>query len=591
MGAVPPTPAPGPVEHRSKEADVPNVVHHLRPLCNAYGRQSLARRLADLDRSGQYAMTPVSPELFDFQEGAAQWLAARFQVPAGFSLLEMAAGCGKTRALGAFLGLALPAAAQCLYLTQAGLVRQTCEELQRVFPRLVCFKAESSAELAEKARVPRYPYSVPREGVFVVNSALRRRDLEDIARHAWCVIVDEAHRASGVFLCTLAKSGGSSKMVLSSATPSASTSLSTLAVRAADEQHFVVLKNSSMAEALRMPRLVLVDRSYRSSVEPRLVAQVLDSINWSETNAPVTYFLVCLALWKSEPGEPLFLEKAAQTWTQICAALAARSWLAARRRLWHPAVYAAARDFSERLPTSAEGALLLRLLEPPAPPASAASAALSATLCTCCGLREAEVRCLQTALSSGLPTPQIPHTWGLDERPFVRAILRLPDARSVRLYRTSLRNEIVRAVWISSELTAAQRAKRVTLFVKPRENPAALALLLRTGFGSRGAAAAVAHIGAGELMRHIVSFVADRAMLICDARCGDVGYNLQMSTHILAPLLPRSAEEVQQLCGRVHRIRHGEQRPHVRIVCCPRRGTGEVFLLRHLCRSCDCAAC
>jgi hypothetical protein len=256
-----------------------------------------------------------------------------------------------------------------------------------------------------------------------------------------------------------------------------------------------------------------------------------------------------------------------------------------RHRLWHPAVRPLAVEFGEKLPLGADRALLLRLLEPPSPAVSRQD------LCACCGLREEEIRLLLASVSRALPAPELPHDWGLDERPFVRAVLRLPDARSVRHYRESFANERVRSLWISSELTAAQRAKRVALFVQPRESPAALALLLRSGFGSRGPAGAVAHVGGGELLRRIVSFVADQAVLICDARCGDVGYNLQMSTHILAPLLPRSAEEVQQLCGRVHRIWRRGQRPLVRVVCCPRRGTGEVFLLRHLCHHCNFEAC
>ena len=138
------------------EASVP--AHSLRPLCSSY-RLGLARRLARLDRSGHYELkrSEASPEMFDFQESAARWLVRRFEIAQGYSLLEMAAGCGKTRALGAFLAAALPPSELCLYITQAGLVRQTCAELQRVFPRLPCFRAESSKDLknGEPRRSPR----------------------------------------------------------------------------------------------------------------------------------------------------------------------------------------------------------------------------------------------------------------------------------------------------------------------------------------------------------------------------------------------------------------------------------------------------
>jgi hypothetical protein len=282
MGASAPAALPRLADLAGEEAGVPLS---LRPLCNSY-RLGLARRLAGLDRSGQYGPRPVSPELFDFQEGAARWLAARFEVPGGYSLLEMAAGCGKTRALGAFLSSALPPSALCLYVTQPGLVRQTCAELQRVFPRLACCKAESSKELALARRA----------GVIVVNAALPGALLPLSAR-AWCVVVDEAHRASGCFLARLARScGASSKLVLSSATPSAGGSLSTLAANATDEQHFVMLKTASVAEALCMPRVVLEDRSYRAeSVRTERVAEALDSIG-RQGPSPLPYFLLCAAL-------------------------------------------------------------------------------------------------------------------------------------------------------------------------------------------------------------------------------------------------------------------------------------------------------
>ena len=558
------------------EASVP--AHSLRPLCSSY-RLGLARRLARLDRSGHYELkrSEASPEMFDFQESAARWLVRRFEIAQGYSLLEMAAGCGKTRALGAFLAAALPPSELCLYITQAGLVRQTCAELQRVFPRLPCFRAESSKDLKKMES---------RGGVLVVNAAISRAWLP-LTTGAWAVIVDEAHRASGLFLMRLARRcGRSSKLVLSSGTPSASGSLSTLALQATDEQHFVLLKTASVAEALCMPRIVLVDRSYTSpSVVRGDVAEALDYVR-RNCHTAVSSLVIGLALSKIEPEEPLFLEEADRTWAQICAMPSLeRQRHYIRHRLWHPALHDIALQFGERTSTlmsNAERDSFLRLLEPPAPVLGRQE------LCACCGLREEEVRLLQTSLAHALPPPErlLPEDWGLDESPFVRAVLRLPDARSVREYCSCMPKGSLRSLCIFSELTAAQRAKRVACFVKPQESPCALAMLLRRGFGDRFPASAVADIGGGELLRRIVAFVADRAVLVCDARCGDVGYNLQLSTHILAPLLPRDAEEVQQLCGRAHRI-CANRRPIVQLVCCPRRRTGEVFLLRHLCRGLD----
>jgi hypothetical protein len=546
-------------------------------------RQRLAQRLVSLDRGGRYSIAPseVRPELFDFQEGAAEWLLGRVQAAEGYSLLEMAAGCGKTRAVGAFLAAARPPDL-CLYITQAGLVRQTWSELHQVFPSLACSKAETGKEFARAL--------AHRERIIVTNAAIPKAWLPS-ARRAWCVIVDEAHRATGPFLARLARyAGASNKLVFVSATPSAGNGLGSLAALAADDQHFVLLKTSAVARSLCMPRLALSESAYASpAIHSDHCAEAFQIVLWY-SQSQATPLLIYLCLWRSEP-EMLFCEKASEAWARLCAtpmSLVQERYL--KLRLCHPALHDVAHRLCEARPTSlTEEArdALLALLQTEAP---ATTVRYHREVCACCGLQEEEIRLLQTALSRALPAPECPapEDWDLGSSPFVRAVLRLPDARAVLRYKSGAELGAggtggFRCHWISSELTAAQRARRVAAFSKAQESPCALALLLKSGFGDSYPACQIKSIGAGEVLRRIVALVADRGLLICDARCGDVGYNLQFSTHILAPSLPRSSEEVQQLCGRAHRIgKRGAPSLPVRIVCCPRRGTGEVFLASHL---------
>lgn len=202
--------------------------------------------------------------------------------------------------------------------------------------------------------------------------------------------------------------------------------------------------------------------------------------------------------------------------------------------------------------------------------------------CPCCGLQLEELHALRYVQSRTCAPPvcPAPDGWTLGSQPFVRAVLRFPTAACVEEYRRRAGEPAVRCIWLTSALSAAQRSQRVRAFARARESPVALALLARSGFG--GAGAAVSCIGDGWLLRSIIGMVADRALLVCDARCGDVGYNLQFATHILAPALPSSVEEVHQLAGRAERINSARERRPIKVLCLIRPGTGDFFFVQHL---------
>ena len=183
----------------------------------------------------------------------------------------------------------------------------------------------------------------------------------------------------------------------------------------------------------------------------------------------------------------------------------------------------------------------------------------------------------------------LPDEWDLQPSIFLRAVLRLPTAHHVQRFLESLsasaQKTSVDCIFISSELSAAQRATRIRRFSKARENPTALELVRRRGLGSRGSLGGIVScIGEGVLLESILSHLADQVLLVADSRCGDVGYNLQFATHILCPDLPRSVEEVRQLGGRAERLGSSAwaHQKSVQVICRPRPFTGELALLRHL---------
>jgi len=572
-----------------EEASIPTAPGALRAATHSL-RVRLAARLRSLDRSTGFHFTAGSAGLFDFQEAACRWLQERMPgtETTDFSLLEMAAGCGKTRAVGAFLQRSLPSDALCLYITQGGLVRQTLREIQRVVDPTLCRKAETSREFEGAV-------SAATACIAVVNVAIPKAWMPWLSA-AWCVVIDEAHRVTAPFLGRVAaKRGRSRGILLLSATPTGGGGLATLAMAASEVQHFVLLKGAEMAVALNMPSVGLRGDPVPLGAENAEEAHIklLEILHYGG-GSPLSPLLILLAAGAKEgSGGGVLWALAVKAWETLSAERfgppergdALRSALI--RRLQHPALRAAAEALCAFSETKGGHALGLRhLILTTAPLPASGGRHRRREVCGCCGLQEEEVQLLRLAQERAFPVADcpLPEEWDLGPSPFARVVLRLPSAERVAEYRARVNAgapSAVRFHWLSSDLSAAQRASRVRIFARPRESPLALAIILRAGLGT-GAAGVVSSIGGGALLRNIVAHLADQSLLVCDARCGDVGYNLQFCTHVLAPTLPRSVEEVHQLAGRAERITSGSRGGRVQLVCRPRAATGEVFVLAHL---------
>ena len=197
-------------------------------------------------------------------------------------------------------------------------------------------------------------------------------------------------------------------------------------------------------------------------------------------------------------------------------------------------------------------------------------------LCPCCGFTRQELGSMWRAQAAvHVPAPA---DWGFGDSPFVRAILRLPSAEHVRKYRSTQGDSS--CVYLDSSLSAAQRASRVKSFQHGGGAALGHRMLLRTGFGSPSGRR-VSDLGDGGLLREILAFARDHRVLVCDGRTGDVGYNLQNSTHLLCPSLPGSVDEVLQLAGRVSRLGSSSAEP-VSLLCLPRQRTPDEVLFRHI---------
>jgi hypothetical protein len=588
-------------------------------------RRWLATRLDKLDRgAGCSGAAPSgAPEqegLYAFQNAAAEWLCGRFRGDAsrrGYSLVEMEAGCGKTRAVGAFIQRAAPRSARVMWLTQGGLVRQTREELAKVVSGLPCLRAESTREFNKHL-------SAGEPGaVLVVNVALSRAWLA-AASDCWCIVLDEAHRLSAAVVSRLAARVASASLVFLSGTPTAGSTMATLSARAADAQHFVFQKRGDVTEKLQMPRVTLGDAAAQPAASPHAAGDVIQRLFLTapSTTGPLLGSLLLCAPAElphlDAQGQERAWDAAARAWRHAMLEYpaSARSHLA--RRLQHPAISPQAWQLARKLEAmggegEAAAQALAELLERQLPERSRRHAEATEAAgqrdgagaaagrpprapratCACCGLQPEELLLWHGAIAKVVHAPRVPlpEAWDFGSAPFVRGILRFPWAFQVEEYRQRTLDQqcgphgSVSCYFVSSELSAAQRASRVRNFSRPRESPAALRMLQRSGLGPPGSAAArISSIGAGCVLNSILDMVADRAILVCDARCGDVGYNLQCTTHILCPLLPRSSDDVRQLCGRAERIRGGGrgERPEVCVVCLPRAGTGELTLLKHL---------
>jgi hypothetical protein len=580
--------------HASEDCDYEAYVLPNRwPQASYSCKIRLHRRLKHLDRASQFELKKVEgSDLFDFQQAASEWLRHRCTVmrSGGYSLLEMAAGCGKTRAVAHFLhtcqGNMENAPRWAVYITQSGLVRQTVLELSLYCQQL--FKAETTRELLKAV-------TGHRGGVIVVNAAIRSAWLPLVAQ-AWCVILDEAHHASINFISRLARALGShglQRLVLVTATPTASRGLVTLAAHAASQQHFVLLKGEGeeMMQALRMPGVEIVEVPQPLPPGGANAVDVLNELSALPLSR-LSIFLLSLsvAAWEKDSSlAPALWQYVADLWEHLHNAMSRQPQALLRLRMQHEAIEAhLALFFSQSDACSNQHiAALRRLLKLDAQPVARGR---YREVCPCCGLQDEELLALRSVqqrclffLHPDSPHCPLPHEWAFGTQPFVRAILRFPTAAHVRAYqaRAVRRGTPLACVWLSSDLCAAQRAVRVRRFASSQEHPEALALLSRSGFNGSPISRMVSYIGAGVLLKQILEHVADRQLLVCDARCGDVGYNLQCATHVLAPCLPRSAEDVQQLIGRANRIGRSSLR-RVQLLCLPRQDTGERLFVHHL---------
>ena len=283
-------------------------------------RRWLAARLEKLDRSTVCSTAPLPHEggLFEFQHEAAEWLRERLEhgrEHRGYSLIEMEAGCGKTRAVGAFIQRTSPRDARILFLTQGGLVRQTREELERVVSGLFCRKAESTKEFNK------HWHDAHEVGVVVVvNIALTRAWLS-VASSCWCVVLDEAHRISASVVGRLGACVPSSSLIFMSGTPTSGSALATLAARASDSQHFVFKKKGDVAEKLCMPRVLLNGVATVETAAPPDAAHAV--IGRAFLTAPsATGPLLCALLLCAEVGtSSVASSRAEQAWD-----IAAHAW-------------------------------------------------------------------------------------------------------------------------------------------------------------------------------------------------------------------------------------------------------------------------
>ena len=70
---------------------------------NPRGRIEVEYKTREIDKSSCFKGTLTKSGLFDFQEAAVDWLQKRVQdSSAGYGMLEMDTGCGKTRVVGDF---------------------------------------------------------------------------------------------------------------------------------------------------------------------------------------------------------------------------------------------------------------------------------------------------------------------------------------------------------------------------------------------------------------------------------------------------------------------------------------------------------
>ena len=551
--------------------------HHIRP-ASIWQRQRLARRLVSIDQGHRFACQRLPTGLFDFQAAAIQWLQARNECGEGYSLLEMGSGCGKTKVVAHFLRECSPADGLCLYVTLGGLVRQTHAELAQVLP---CARAESTREFVKLLRNHN-------TRVIVVNAAISKTWLP-CAASAWSVVVDEVHRSSSLFLNRLANAVmPSCKLLFVTATPSAKGPTAALALLASDEQHFVFLKHAGALQALRMPTVYM--RSVENGLPLEPDTGFLESYRkgWEAgSTSRTTPFLLSLTLatWEDTAAS---WEAAARAWVQLQSGARPPADLSenARLRLRHPALRRGLQLMcsagSPFLTAEALGALRRTAALPSGP----GRRREGREICACCALQEEEVQLMSAVRERELPPPTcpMPHEWDFSGSPFVRALLRFSSSSHVSAYRARVARSPARGprcIWLTSDLSAAQRAQRVQCFSRSHEDRAALAFLRCRGFGASPAAAQLRNIGDGALLRNIIAHIADECILVCDARCGDVGYNLQFVTHVLSPGVPRNTEEVHQLVGRAERIsRRGGRKVQLLCMCRPR--TGEAFLIGHL---------
>ena len=551
-------------------------------------RRAVMQKISSIDRARSYNGVAKPNGLFDFQHAAAEWLIDRWKKrnDCGFSVLGLDVGCGKTRTAGAFLASPDGPGSHLhniLYITQGGLVRQTYQELHRAFgDTLPVAKAETSREfnrhwITEGARNSSM--------VVVVNAALSRTWLPEL-HCAGYVIVDEAHRYSGDFFAAIGRRIKASDVLLMSATPCASGPLARLVACASAPQLFVFRKGAVLSRQLNMSTVELVGCPHPSDSKDFQELLIHDALARGQVR---TALIAAISQCANDCEEVFFapyVDLLRQSIERESIAASAEIF----RRLCHSRVCTEAflqHSLSQRDRDAVREFFARHNNRRREPRANARA------VCACCGLQEEEIvqlHLMQHRIGRNARLP-LPWEWGFTGKPFVRAVLRLQSSSEVTSYQQMVTSasppqnaeSSLKCIFLNADLCASQRALRVQRFTRASEDPFALHVLRRSGFGSPGSAGAmVSAIGDGLLVREILDLIADRALLVCDPRCGDVGLNLQCVTHVLSPQVPWSAHEAHQLAGRASRIaKLQNSRRAVQIVSLIRSGTFDALLLRH----------
>ena len=524
----------------------------------------LHRKLITLDRGETFTAKMNDNGLYDFQKGCIDWLSERRKSGKCYSLIELDTGCGKTRIIGEFLQT-MPSGEFAVYVTPGGLVRQTLKELNLSGIK-TCKKAESSKEF--------HTISLVDSSVIVVNAAISRTWLSILPR-AWCIILDEAHRFNHNFVSTLSTNVSCSRFVFCTATPYGNTCTGRLAYDAHIEQHFVLLKKPSLMEELNMPLVhmnsLIMKAPSTNNLEYFLTALLTDhaslyillAIQTTENRLSSTNARQDSSILQN------MLERSLFYLTQV----GPRRLNEVARRLSHPAFQI---NILKEIPNIANYPTIQSLLSDISKDIKPNKNARP--VCDCCGLQEEEIQTLliyQKRFLTITKTP-LPTDLFASDQTFVRALLRFPSSAEACNYMEKIPHDMrhdIKLICVHSGLNAAQRANRVKKFCQAGISKNFIGL--------------IRHCKTSKipktLWEYIFSFLADRTLLIFDARCGDVGYNLQCATHIISPVIPKTSRDAMQICGRSCRIRSAACPEHtVNFQCLPRWCTGENLIFQHV---------